>query len=37
MDLKDKLIQDHPQLSEYRIDQIIKESEEKIKKLENGQ
>lgn len=30
MNLKEKLMEDHPQLSESRIDQIIEESEEKV-------
>jgi hypothetical protein len=30
MDLKEKLMNDHPQLSESRIDQIIEESERKV-------
>jgi hypothetical protein len=30
MNLKEKLMEDHPQLSEARIDQIIEESERKV-------
>ena len=30
MNLKEKLIEDHPQLSEMKIEQIIEESEEKV-------
>lgn len=30
MNLKEKLMEDHPQLSESQIDQIIEESEEKV-------
>lgn len=35
MDLKEKLMEDHPQLSESRIDQIIEESERKVQEDEN--
>jgi|Wag4MinimDraft_11_1082651.scaffolds.fasta_scaffold01621_8 hypothetical protein len=34
MDLKEKLMNDHPQLSESRIDQIIEESERKVDNAE---
>jgi hypothetical protein len=34
MDLKEKLMEDHPQLSESRIDQIIEESERKVDNAE---
>jgi len=34
MDLKEKLMEDHPQLSESRIDQIIEESERKVEDAE---
>ena len=30
MNLKEKLMEDHPQLSEMKIEQIIEESEEKV-------
>jgi hypothetical protein len=30
MNLKEKLMEDHPQLSEYQIDQIIDDSERKV-------
>lgn len=34
MDLKEKLMEDHPQLSELQIDQIIEESERKVDNAE---
>ena len=34
MDLKEKLMEDHPQLSESKIDQIIEESERKVEDAE---
>lgn len=30
MDLKEKLMEDHPQLSELKIDQLIEEAERKV-------
>ena len=34
MNLKEKLMEDHPQLSESKIDQIIEESERKVEDAE---
>lgn len=34
MNLKEKLMKDHPQLSESRIDQLIEEAERKVDKDE---
>jgi len=34
MSLKEKLMEDHPQLSESKIDQIIEESERKVEDAE---
>lgn len=36
MNLKDKLIRDYPQMSEIKIDQIIKESEREVEADENN-
>ena len=37
MNLKEKLMEDHPQLSELKIDQLIEEAERKVDKDENLQ
>jgi hypothetical protein len=34
MNLKEKLMEDHPQLSKYQIEQIIEESERKVDNAE---
>jgi len=36
MNLKEKLMEDHPQLSKYQIDQIIEDAERKVDADENN-